>query len=39
MNYENTKKAYEEIFSVINKHRDIVVLDYNELESQSKIHL
>ena len=39
MNYENTKKAYEEILSVIDKHREIVVLGYNELESQSKIHL
>ena len=39
MNYENTKKAYEEIFSVIVKYRDIVVLDFNELESQSKRHL
>lgn len=39
MKYENTKKAYEEIFSVIGKHRDIVAFDYNELERKSKIHL
>lgn len=39
MKYENTKRAYEEILSAINKHRDIVAFDYNELERKSKIHL
>lgn len=39
MEYENTKNAYEEIFSVIVKHRDIVAFDYNELERKSKLHL
>jgi hypothetical protein len=39
INYEDTKKAYEEILSVVNKYRDLVVFDCNELESKSKIHL
>ena len=33
------KKAYKEILDVINKHRDIVVYDYEELDNISKKHL
>jgi len=36
---ENEKKAYKEIFEVINKYKDIIVFDYNELLSRSKQHL
>jgi len=39
MNLEKTKKAYEEIFSAIDKHRDIITFDYNDLLCKSKIHL
>ena len=34
-----TTKAYEEIFEVINKYRDLVIFDYNDLEQKSKYHL
>lgn len=34
-----TKKAYEEIIEVLNKHKDICVYDIQELESQAKKHL
>lgn len=37
--YKNIKKAYEEILSVINKHKDSVVFDYDDLESKSERHL
>lgn len=36
---ENTQKAYKEILEVINKYKDIIVFDVNELESRSKQHL
>src|SRR3990167_5761290 len=36
---EETQKAYEEILEVINKYRDLVAYDYNDLEQKSKCHL
>jgi len=36
---EETKKAYKEILSVINKHKDIIAYDYNNLNNDSKNHL
>lgn len=36
---ENTKKAYEEILSVVNKYKDIICYNYNDLDSRAKTHL
>ena len=39
MNYEQTKKAYTEILETINKYKDVVLYDYNDLQSRSNNHL
>ena len=39
MNYEKTKKAYIEILETINKYKDVVLYDYNALQSRSNNHL
>lgn len=36
---KTTKKAYNEIFKVLEKHKDICVFDIKELENKSKLHL
>jgi hypothetical protein len=39
MTQSKTKKAYDEVLETINKHRDILVYDYRDLEEKSKKHL
>jgi len=36
---EQVKKAYEEIFKALKKHKDICVFDVEDLERKSKVHL
>jgi hypothetical protein len=36
---ENTKKAYKEIFKVLNKYKDVIDIDIKTLEEKSKLHL
>ena len=35
----STEKAYREIFEVLDKHKDIIVFDTEDLRSKSKLHL
>lgn len=39
MQLQTTKKAYNEIFKVLKKHKDICVFDIGSLEIKSKFHL
>ena len=39
MEFETTKKAYNEIFKAMKKHKDICVFDIDDLEIKSKLHL
>lgn len=36
---ENVKKAYDEIFKYLNKHKGIIALDVDDLQRKSDIHL
>lgn len=39
MNLKKIKKAYNDILSVIEEHKDIVVYDYDILKSQAEAHI
>ena len=36
---ETTKKAYKEIFKVLEKHKDVINIDIKDLEIKAKLHL
>lgn len=39
MKLEQAKKAYQEILDIVNKHKDICLYSFNEMNSKAKIHL
>ena len=36
---ETTKKAYDEILKVLNKHKDLININIEDLETKAKLHL